>query len=108
MIETVQQLKEQRPDLQEKFEAMSKDELLNQVYLECIDAINMEERVSLFMSECTINMSKTNYELSAIKTLIDQKKEYDINEFCYYETVDEPSEEELMQVILERASRIEI
>lgn len=105
MIETIQELKEQRPDLVEKFESMSKEQLLNQCYLECIDAINMEERVSLFMSECTINMSKTNYTLDSLKTLIKQKQEYDLNEFCYYETVDEPTEEELLDSILERAEQ---
>ncbi|MGK6342875.1 hypothetical protein ACMGDK_11585 [Chryseobacterium sp. DT-3] len=103
MIETIEQLKEERPDLVELFEAMTRDQLLNQCYLECIDALNMEERVSVFMDECTINMSKTNYDTAVLRTFINQKKEYDINEFCYIETADEPTEEELLESILERA-----
>lgn len=107
MIDTLEQLKEQRPDLVESFEKMSKEELLKQCYSECIDAINMEERVSLFMEECTINMSKTNYTLDSLKTLINQKKEFDINEFCYYETIDGPTPEELFKVISERSKQFD-
>ncbi len=108
MINTIEQLKKERPDLVETFEKMSKEELLKQCYLECIDAINMEKRVSLFMEECTINMSKTNYTLDALKTLINDKKEADIDEFCYFETVDEPTDEELVSVIKKRAQNCEI
>lgn len=107
MIDTIEELKEKRPDLVELFENMSREELLNQCYLECIDAINMEKRVALFMEECTINMSKTNYTLDSLKRLINEKQEFDINEFCYYETVDEPTPEELFSVIKERANLIE-
>lgn len=103
MIETIEELKEQRPDLVKLFEGMSREELLNQCYLECIDAINMESRVALFMEECTINMSKTNYTLDSLKRLINAKKEFDINEFCYYEIIDEPEASELYVAINDRA-----
>ena len=105
MIETIEQLKEERRDLVELFEDMTKEQLLNQCYLECIDAINMEERVSIFMSECTLNMSKTNYTEESLKSLISNKHEYDINEFCYYELVDEPTQEDLFKSIKERAEQ---
>lgn len=103
MIETVEELKKDRPDLVELFEGMSHEELLNQCYLECIDAINMESRVSLFMEECTVNMSKTNYTLDSLRRMINDKREFDINEFCYYEIVDEPEASELYVVINDRA-----
>lgn len=99
MIETIGELKAERPDLVELFENMTHEELLNQCYLECMDAINMEERVSIFMAECTINMSKTNYTEESLSTLIRQKQEHDINEFCYYELVDEPTKKELYKSI---------
>lgn len=105
MLETVEQLKKERPDLVELFEKMSKEELLNQCYLECLDGLNMEERVSIFMSECTLNMSKTNYTEESLKKLIGDKHEYDINEFCYYELVDEPNQEDLYNSIKERADQ---
>lgn len=105
MIENIEQLKNERPDLVELFEGMSKEQLLNQCYLECIDAINMEERVSIFMAECTLNMSKTNYTEESLKSLISNKHEYDINEFCYYELVDEPTQEDLFKSIKERADQ---
>src|SRR5699024_8281620 len=92
MIETIEQLKKERPDLVESFEKMSKEELLNQCYLEAIDAINMEKRVSLFMEECTIEMSKTTYTLNALKDMVKDRKEYDINEFCFLEITDDSSE----------------
>jgi hypothetical protein len=103
MIETIEELKKDRPDLVELFEVMSREELLNQCYLECIDAINMESRVALFMEECTINMSKTNYMLDSLKGMINAKKELDINEFCYYEIVDLPEPSELYVIINDRA-----
>ncbi len=103
MIKNIEQLKKERPDLVEDFEKMDREQLLNQCYLECIDAINMEERVSLFMQECTINMSKTNYTKESLISMINDKKEHDINEFCYYETIDEPTDKELVAEIKKRA-----
>jgi len=82
MINSVDELKKERPDLVDLFEGLSKEDLINQCYLESIDAINMEERVQLFMNECTLNMSKTNYTLDSIRLLISQKKDYDTKEFC--------------------------
>lgn len=105
MIESVEQLKNERPDLVDIFESMDRDQLLNQCYLECIDALNMEERVSVFMEHCTINMSKTNYTTSALVSLINNKKDFDINEFCYYELVDGTAPDELFNSISERAKQ---
>ena len=81
MIETVEQLKQERPDLVELFESMDREQLLNQIYLEVKDAVNMEERVAIFMNGCT-NLSKTNYSPHVIKTLIQEKYERDISQFC--------------------------
>lgn len=103
MIKDVSHLKEKRADLVELFEGMTKEELLNQCYLECMDAINMEERVSLFMRECTNNMSKTNYTLESLESLINEKKEKEINEFCYNETCDGQAQTEVIAEIKERA-----
>lgn len=103
MIENIQQLKDERPDLVEQFEKMTKEELLKQCYLECIDAINMESRVALFMEECTISMSKTNYTLDSLRSMINDKKEHDINEFCYYETCDDQTDLEVGAEIKQRA-----
>lgn len=103
MIENVEKLKKERPDLVESFEKMSREQLLNQCYLECIDSINMEERVSLFMSKCTENMSKTNYTIDSLTSLISDKQESDIAEFCHGETVDNPTDEELVLAINEKA-----
>lgn len=107
IIETIDQLKEERPDLVELFENMTKEQLLNQCYLECIDAINMEERVSTFMAECTINMSKTNYDPSVLKTLITDKQNHDIAEFCYYEICDDQSADEVFEEIKKKAAEYE-
>ena len=80
MIENIEHLKQERPDLVESFESMTREELLKQCYLECIDSINMEERVALFMSECTNNMSNTTYTLDSLRALINQKKEVEYEE----------------------------
>lgn len=81
MIESVDQLKNERPDLVEQFENMTKEQLLKQCYLECIDAINMEERVQVFMNECT-DLSKTNYTPESIKSMIQTKQESELSIFC--------------------------
>lgn len=80
MIKDINQLKKERPDLVESFEKMTKEELLNQCYLECRDAINMESRVALFMEKCTLNMSKTTYTINSLCDLINEKNEHDYNE----------------------------
>lgn len=79
---TLEELKIERPDLVELFESMDKEQLLEQIYKECLDANNMEERVQIFMNECTNGMSKTNYTPEVIKGLISDKQQIDISEFC--------------------------
>lgn len=81
MLKTVEELKNERPDLVELFEKMDKEQLLEQIYKECLDGINMEERVQTFMSECT-DLSYTTYPVETIKSLIQSKYERDISEFC--------------------------
>jgi hypothetical protein len=82
MIENVERLKKERPDLVGLFEKMDREQLLNQCYLECIDAINMERRVSLFMENCTNNMGYTTYTLESLTQLIADKQELDIRNWC--------------------------
>ncbi len=98
MIENIEQLKQERPGLVELFESMTREELLKQCYLECIDSINMEERVALFMSECTNNMSNTTYTLDSLRALINQKKEVEYEEIRHeliqdYEIIEEISKD---------------
>lgn len=81
MIETVEQLKQERPDLVEFFESLKHEELLNQIYLEVIDTLNMEERVQTFMNECT-DLSYTTYTPEVIKKLVQDKSDRDISDFC--------------------------
>jgi len=81
MIETVEQLKEERADLVELFEPMSREQLLEQIYKECLDGINMEERVQVFMNECT-GLSYTTYTPEVIKGLIHTADIQNISEFC--------------------------
>ena len=82
MIETIEQLKEQRPDLVELYENMDREQLLKQIYLEVKDGLNMEKRVQFFMNKCTVNMSRTNYTIETLETLINEKQEQIIDEFC--------------------------
>jgi len=103
MIKDVETLKAERPDLVELFENMTRKELLKQCYLECLDAVNMESRVALFMAECTNNMSKTNYTLGSLKSLINENKEREIDSFCY-DVCDEQEDSEILKEIKQRAS----
>ena len=81
-MENQNKLNETHPDLIEEFSAMTKEQLLERICAEVLDALAMEERVSVFMSECTINMSKTNYTPSSIRGLINEKQEQDISAYC--------------------------
>lgn len=81
MIKSVEDLKKERPDLVELFESMTHEQLLEQIYKECLDGINMEERVQTFMSECT-GLSYTTYTPEVIKGLINQADLRNISEFC--------------------------
>jgi spore maturation protein CgeB len=108
MINDIEQLKSERPDLVKKFEELSKEDLLKATYLEVIDAVNMESRVALFMQECTENMSKTNYTLDSIQTLINNKKESDIKEFCFLQFEDDLSDEEIIAELREQCVDFEM
>lgn len=81
MLKNVKQLKKERPDLVELFESMTHEQLLKQIYKECLDGINMEERVQIFMNEVT-GLSKTNYTPEVIKGLIQKADVENVSEFC--------------------------
>ena len=102
MIKTVEQLKKERPDLVETFEKMTKEELLNQCYLESIDAINMEKRVQLFMNECT-SLSKTNYPIETLKKLIEENRKQTISLFCQIaiDDIEDMTKEEIIEYLKE-------
>lgn len=79
---TLEKFKSERKDLIKLWTDMSRSELLDAIWKESLDAVNMEKRVSYFMEECTDNMSKTTYTIDSLKTLIKDKKEKDIRNFC--------------------------
>lgn len=101
MIQTVEQLKQQRPDLVKLFESMDREQLLEQIYKESLDAINMEERVSAFMENATLGMSKTTYPPHVISQLVQHKYERDISDFCKMalEDIEGMSAEEIKQYL---------
>lgn len=84
--EIIQNFKIEQTDLFNFYKGLSHEELLNQIILEVTDLQAMEERVSFFMSECTCNMSKTNYTIDSLKTLVEERKQRDhdesIQDFC--------------------------
>lgn len=79
---SLEEFKASRKDLHDIWDNMTREELLEEVWKESLDAVNMETRVQLFMNECTNNMSKTTYTLDVIKQLIRDKQQYDLSEFC--------------------------
>ena len=80
---SVEEFKVENSDLVKQWSEMTKEQLLEEIVNEVNDALNMNKRVQLFMNECTLNMSKTTYDLDVIKDLIKDKKKYDLNEFCF-------------------------
>lgn len=105
MIESIEQLKKERPDLVEDFEKMDREKLLNQCYLECIDAINMQKRVSVFMELCTMDLSKTNYTEASIRSMVNIKQEYDIENFCDMTIEDAENDQEIADEIWRCSSK---
>lgn len=81
MIQTTEELKQKRPDLVELFENMNREQLLEQIYKEVQDGLNMQERVEVFMELCTPDMSYTTYTPESIRTLVKIKEEADISNF---------------------------
>ena len=101
----IEKLKENYLGLVEEYSAMDKEQLLEQICAEVIDLHNMEERVQTFMNECTNNMSNTNYTIESIKTLIAEKEELNINEFCA-DVLDSQSIKEVLDDLRERAAQV--
>jgi hypothetical protein len=81
-MNNVNKLKENHPELVKEYSEMDKEQLLEQICGEVLDLHLMQDRVYLFMHECTQNYSKTNYSIESIKTMISSKQEHDINVFC--------------------------
>lgn len=105
MIESIEQLKKERPDLVEEFEAMDREQLLKQIYLECKDAINMETRVSVFMELCTNGMSKTTYTEESIRSMVNSKQEQDIKDFCNTVIEDSENDQEIADQIWDESNK---
>ena|ERR1043165_3699672 len=95
----IEKLREIAPELVKEYSEMSKDDLLEVCCGEVLDLFAATDRVSLFMEECT-DMSKTNYTLDSLKTLIQKRREQDLNEWCWYLIDEEDS------VILETVKKL--
>lgn len=99
----LQKLKKRFPQLVEEYSAMDKEQLLEQICAEVNDLHDMYDRVQFFMNECTNGMSKTTYTIESLKQMVAQKQEKDIQEFCYYETVDGQTDSEIATEIRQQA-----
>jgi len=106
MMSKLEKLKENYPELVAEYSAMTKDELLEQICAEVLDLHAMEERVQAFMNECTLDMSKTNYTISSIKSLINSKQEHDINQFCADILEDNETVNDILQDLKDRSAQI--
>ncbi len=57
------------------------------------------------MNECTNNMSKTTYTLESLKSLIQDKQEFDLDWFCKYLTEDF-TDKQILKEVKKRAENI--
>ena len=105
-MKALKTLQQSHPDLVAQYSAMSKEQLLEQICAEVLDLHAMEERVQTFMNECTLNMSKTNYTISSIKSMINSKQEQDINQFCADLFQDFDTTDEIIQDLKERSEQL--
>ena len=105
-MKNVDKLKENYPELVKEYSEMDKEQLLDQICSEVLDLNLMQERVYLFMHECTENVSKTNYSIESIKTMIIDKQEHDINVFCKDLFNDFKSDNERIEDLRSRAQQV--
>lgn len=103
---TIEDLKNDRPDIVELFEGLSHEELIVQAYKECIDAIQMQQRVAVFMETCTLDMSNTNYTEASIRSMVQSAKDSAEIEFCYQLTVDNENDQEIADAVHQMALEI--
>lgn len=95
-------LSERDPETLKLYEGLLPEELFQMLCGERVDLLDMHERVAVFMSECTCNMSYTTYTPDVIRGLINEKQEYDLNSFCK-DLADDYSDEEILKEIKDRA-----
>lgn len=102
------ELRKTRPDLAEMYlgyyQKMSKEDFLEAVSGDILDLVAMEERVQVFMSECT-NMSYTTYSVETIKNLINDKYQQDEIYFCKTLLEDYDNPQDLYDYIKELAKQ---
>lgn len=101
----LEDFKKERPDLEELFNSLSREDLIEQCWKEAFDAVKMEERVSVFMENCTLNMSKTNYTPASLKSMIRSKQEQDIIDFCDMTIEDSENDQEIADQIWQDSSK---
>jgi len=99
----IQELREINPELVKYYEGLSHEELLGQICAEVLDLLRMEERVQVFMNECT-DLSKTTYTPDVLKGLITTKFEHDIVRFCQDVVEDEVKDKDIANYIREKAN----
>lgn len=100
----LEKYRQKLPDIAAKFEAMTREELIEACCGEGLDAIAMQERVSLFMEECT-HMSYTTYPVDKLRTMIQERKESDIDQWCADFIDDEDTDEDIVKAVKERGQR---
>lgn len=105
-MNNVNKLKENYPELVKEYSEMDKEKLIDQICAEVLDLHLMEERVKTFMSECSLNLSNTNYTIESIKSIINSKQEHDINVFCKDLLDDFETDEERIEDLRSRAGQV--
>ena len=102
----IDKLKISDPQALETYKGLTHQELLEMCCGERLDLLDMNERVAVFMEECTCNMSYTTYTPEVIKGLISAKQEYDLNRYCKDLTQDY-NDKQILEDIRERAKQID-
>lgn len=94
-----------RPELIESYKGMTKEQLIEEISGEVLDLLDMVDRVQLFNSECTLSMSRPTYKLDDIKREINERKEFDIDQFCANLIDDGTDDEDILKEIKERGKK---
>lgn len=102
----IESLSEKDPGALKLYQGLSHAELLEMCCGERLDLLDMNDRVAVFMSECTMNLSYTTYTPEVIRGLISTKQEYDLNIYCK-DLADNMTNEEIVEEIKDRANQID-
>lgn len=84
IINTVEEFKEEREDLFEIWDPMTRQELYEEIWKEALDSYNMTTRVETLLEGISDALSYPNYSLEVLRQAVEDFETKVIEDFCYF------------------------